>query len=567
MTRIAFALSLVFAAACGPDAPDTGGDVRCGANLLVGDLVITEVHANPAGPDGGSGGEFWEFFNATSGTVDLTGVVLEYEHEDDLRQHTMRDVTIQSGQYFVVAGVLDEFRQPYMDYGYGSDLGDLRNAGATLRITCDGDEIDTVDYPDQSASSFDGVSAILDGNTAPDHILNDNPMNFCAATEMFAPGQLGSPGEANEGCVIIVEGQCNDGENMRDTVDPQPGDLVITEFMANPAAASDTDAEWFELYAVNQVDLNGLIVGSTAGASIDRDEINSPDCLTFGPDQYILFAKSADTMENGNLQGVNFVHGFSMSQTNGSNDDILVEFPEGTVLDTVVYDGGVVSSGVSRQLDPAVTINTTNNDDQLNFCDGASDLGNGDQGTPGAANDCIGGSDMCNDNGTDRPIDPAGPGDITITEYLPDSTNPASDTLTEWIEIRVERALDLNGLQFRDNTGSLGEFTVDSPDCLQFAAGTLVLFGHSNDPLMNGGLPTVDFLLPGGTLISLNQAADEIHVGTNGVDIDSVSYTDADYAPGEAIQLDGDGQFCPAQTAYGDGNLGTPRAANDVDCP
>ena len=53
---------LVGVVACGPDDPGMTGEVRCGANLLPGDLVITEVHANPIGTDSGSGGEFFEIF-------------------------------------------------------------------------------------------------------------------------------------------------------------------------------------------------------------------------------------------------------------------------------------------------------------------------------------------------------------------------------------------------------------------------------------------------------------------------------------------------------------------------
>ena len=39
-----------------------------------------------------------------------------------------------------------------------------------------------------------------------------------------------------------------------------PGTLVVSEFMANPAAVSDTAGEWLELFnnTINPIDVNGL---------------------------------------------------------------------------------------------------------------------------------------------------------------------------------------------------------------------------------------------------------------------------------------------------------------------
>ena len=40
------------------------------------------------------------------------------------------------------------------------------------------------------------------------------------------------------------------------------GDLLITEIMANPAAVSDSNGEWFEIFntSSNAINLNGLII-------------------------------------------------------------------------------------------------------------------------------------------------------------------------------------------------------------------------------------------------------------------------------------------------------------------
>ena len=40
------------------------------------------------------------------------------------------------------------------------------------------------------------------------------------------------------------------------------GDLLISEVMANPAAVSDSNGEWFELFnaSLHSIDLNGLTI-------------------------------------------------------------------------------------------------------------------------------------------------------------------------------------------------------------------------------------------------------------------------------------------------------------------
>ena len=41
-----------------------------------------------------------------------------------------------------------------------------------------------------------------------------------------------------------------------------PGDLVVSELLANPAAVADSNGEWLELYNASQsaIDINGLVL-------------------------------------------------------------------------------------------------------------------------------------------------------------------------------------------------------------------------------------------------------------------------------------------------------------------
>jgi hypothetical protein len=87
------------------------------------------VIANPGGSDTGSGGEFLEIYNTTGRTIDLGGLILEYSHDEDAGQHSVRDATIAAGDYMVFGAVLPEFKEAWVDYG----MADLARCAAPAR--------------------------------------------------------------------------------------------------------------------------------------------------------------------------------------------------------------------------------------------------------------------------------------------------------------------------------------------------------------------------------------------------------------------------------------------------
>ena len=238
-TRLFMSASRIIAAgilllcSCGPSSESSSDDaLACASQLLAGDLVITEVMANPEGPDEGK--EFFEIYNASRNGLELTGLVLELSKSDgsSARQHTVRELTIEPGQYLALGGILNEFRSPYIAYGYGNELGAMVNSGGILSLHCGAVQLDTMTYRE----AISGKSQILDGNIVPDHIANNNIENFCDASTEYAPGDSGSPGAANAPCSIVAQDRCLDDGGQRDVVNPEVGDLVITEIMADPAA-------------------------------------------------------------------------------------------------------------------------------------------------------------------------------------------------------------------------------------------------------------------------------------------------------------------------------------------
>ena len=161
------------------------------------------------------------------------------------------------------------------------------------------------------------------------------------------------------------------------------GELVVTEIMQNPAAVSDGDGEWIEIYNASgvDVDLDGLEVSDLGSDSFVVDT-----SIVVAAGEYAVLAKNADAATNGGLP-VDFEYGSGM--TLGNSDDEVVLSNSTTVLDTVAYDGGPAfpdPSGASMNLDPGATDELAN-DDGANWCEASNSYGDGDLGTPGAAND------------------------------------------------------------------------------------------------------------------------------------------------------------------------------------
>jgi hypothetical protein len=330
--RVVLCLAL---AACGPDDPATP---RCNAGLVAGDLVITEIMANPDGEDPGK--EWFEVF-ARAG-ADLTGVRLVSSRADGSSEkaHVMTHGTAAGGDYFVLGGVLDDLRPGFVGYGYGADLGDLRNSDARLAIFCNDVLVDETTY----GTIRDGVSLQLSGDRPADFLQNDNPLNWCDSTLEFQTGNQGSPGEANSTCPQVgPQTTCLEGEQMRDVVPPQAGDLVITEILSDPTKVGDDFGEWFEVVVARDVDLNGLELGTVIGTP--RHTMGAAACLHVEAGARVVFAR-ADAA-NGGLPSADFIFNFGLSNSGGS----LFLGYDGTLIDAASYPAA--RAGASGQVDPS----------------------------------------------------------------------------------------------------------------------------------------------------------------------------------------------------------------------
>jgi hypothetical protein len=567
--KLAVAAALAALAAsvgCGGTTSENG----CEDMIVAGDLVITEVFADADAPSGSSGAdegrEWFEIYNATSRTIDLTGVDLVASRMDGTMAHftTLLPVSIAAGDYLVLGNVLDDLKPAHVDYGYANSLGDLYNTGiGRIALHCGMIEIDRADYTDVAP----GESRQLDGGSAPDYTANDDLARWCAASPTameFAPANRGTPGAANQDCENVIPGMCDDNGTLRATVAPAAGDLVITEVMPSPEAVGDDLGEWFEVVVGRDVDLNGVGL-DRAGDSAAADVIEAEACLAVSAGDRVVFARSADPTLNGELPAVTATFGFSLVTGSMSSPGDVAVMIDTTVIDAFAWTTS--ATGASLQVDPDFAT-AADNDDEARWCDGTTAYGLGDLGTPGTANaECafLPPPGFCDDAGLLRPIVNPVVGDVVITEVMPDPS-AVSDTAGEWFEVVTTAAFDLNDVGLDRAGDSASPELIVSVACRPVTAGTRLVFAHSADPVVNGGLPAVDATFG----FSLINSAGDVQVVIDTTVLDAVTWTAS--TPGASRQLDPDAtdpvsndvalNFCDGTTAYGAGDLGTPGGAN-----
>lgn len=511
-------------------------DALC--TLGPGDVVVTEVHANPDGSDGSS--EYVELYNATDATVDLLGAALASNRQDGSgsARHVFTTSIVEAGQYYVVGNAPADALPAHIDYSYGSSLGALRNSDAELSLWCGSSLVDQVRY----ASTRDGRALELDGDIEPDAARNDDESVWCDASpdqpEAFA-GNYGSPGTSNGTCGDEPSDMECASESGAEVVAPEPADAFITEWMPNPVGLDD-ELEWVEIEVVHEVNLAGLRLGPSLDA-LGASPFEG--CVPVDAGSRVVFGASPWATPRVDAP-------LNVSLGNTGPRDLVLTLDD-VLLDRVSYPEA--PEGIAWQVDAeGVTCEVT---PSVEF-----EYQPGNFGSPGVENPRCPVSlepGTCLEDGLPRPIRTPAPGTARITEWLA-SPDQSDDRAGEWVELRVDGASDLNGLTWSDLAGTGSP--LQSTECLSVDPGSILVFARSDDPSENGGLPVVDFPLD----VSLNNRDESIAIEFDGEVLDVVTYDDA--RAGVATQLDDFGGRCDASTAYGKGDLGTPGAPNPV-CP
>lgn len=575
------ALPLVLAAPlAGGCGDDDGG--ACTA-LTPGQLVFTELLADPEGSDA-DGVEWFEIYNAGTTPVALKGLGLEVSKVDgsDGDGHRIAgDLTIAPGAYMTFGRVADALKPAYIDYGFGDDLT-MGNEDGRLRVVCGDIVVDETDY--ESIES--GVTRSLDGALdPPDAEINDDPSAWCLAAETeengYSETEFGTPGKANPACPLPLPscGQCYDGGTLRDVVAPQPGQLVITEVMAN-ARTADAIGEWFEVrVAEGTVDLNCLQYGvnTTLFAAGDEKAFKTlvfPECRTAEAGEILLWSK--ETWDGADFE-LDFTSLVDSASESNPNPGVFIAY-DGAILDEVHYPKP--DDGVAWSLDPDL-VSDAANDDPASWCDAVTPFGDGSFGTPGEENpQCPQASvpGQCMDGDTLRDINYFQPGELLITEVFADPGPNTDGNAGEWFELYAGAARDLNGLGFGKTSDAL-TFTINLEPCRPVEADSYILIADSDDVTLNGMLPPPDHV---DSKVALTNDGSTLAVAVvdarnmTTTELDAVGWGTTDdgastqlslsllpaQAPFDPALNDDPAAWCDAAAPFGVGDLGTPRAEN-----
>jgi len=167
---------------------------------------------------------------------------------------------------------------------------------------------------------------------------NDLQASWCPSKTVFGDGDLGTPGDDNDSCSAkLEEGVVDSADPGTDTgtddtatetggpdaagTAPNVGQLIITEFMADPAAVADELGEWVELRNITgdtTLDLGGMHLSDSG-----RNDYVIPAGTTLAPGAALVLARSSDSGANGGVEG-----GLALGPDFTLNNNVVVITPQ-----------------------------------------------------------------------------------------------------------------------------------------------------------------------------------------------------------------------------------------------
>ena len=278
------------------------------------------------------------------------------------------------------SGFIEAFEGVDVDWQIGVTTTDTADADQSGHLLGGDDEIELVD---PEGRTIDRVAFDMDWNVPTGASLqldpsaftvagNDDMANWCPATAAYGDGDLGSPGAVNAACGAAGPaaaatsndtgsasddtGSASDdtGSSSDDTgggstaTDVRPGDVIITEFMADPAAVADALGEWVELSSTVDADLD-LSGWQLVDSGRNRFVLPADSVLPAGG--RMVLGRSADTATNGGLAvdvavGAEFTLNNAILVLTTSTDGAEEIFSEMVAV-------GITGSGIEMGLDAA----------------------------------------------------------------------------------------------------------------------------------------------------------------------------------------------------------------------
>lgn len=158
-----------------------------------------------------------------------------------------------------------------------------------------------------------------------------------------------------------------------------PGDVIITEFMPDPAKVADGSGEWLEIYNTTTQGIN-INKWHLRDGSTKNHTISSKVPLIIPPSGFMLLAVKADSAINGGLRPDYVYSNFSFPNNSGR---IVLTDSNLVIIDSIRYLS--VNPGKAWNLNP-LHFNGKDNDNIDYWCVSTTVYGTGDQGTPKRAN-------------------------------------------------------------------------------------------------------------------------------------------------------------------------------------
>jgi hypothetical protein len=511
-------------------------------------LRISELMADPAAaPD--ETGEWLEIVNLETAAVNLNGWTLADLGRD---RHVIEvDFWIAPGQYAVLARNGDSAVNGGAPVAYVYAGLQLANGADELLLrTPWGVEVDRVVWEDTTAgASLERTSLDTPGAWTTAH-----------APWPGSAGDWGSPGQPYTPAPPDAAPTPSPTAALLPTTTPSPtlptseeASLLLTEIMADPAAAADQTGEWLEIANTGDADAN---LRGWALADLDGDRHQIETDLWIAPGQYLVLARSGDPAANGGIVPHYVYRGLQLAN---EADEVLLISPWGVEIDRVVWDASAALGVAAVDVHSGASVERTSPSPDAPWTAAHSPwLGSaGDLGSPGLPY-------TPPPAPTAMPTAPAGPWPrLLISEFLADP-EAAGDEYGEWIEIAnpgVE-PVDLQGWAIADLDGD--HHLIAAP--LMAAPGQYVVLGRSSDLAANGGAP-VAYVYTG--LQLANDADELILLAPDGSEVDRVLWPDSETAAGARIEagaslertrLDEAPQWAIAYSAWpgSAGDLGSP---------
>jgi subtilisin family serine protease len=335
--------------------------------LNYGELIISEVMHDPLSV-ADYHGEWFEIYNNSGNIVNLNGLNVNGSFTIN------EDVIVEDQDYAVIAvkeadtlnGGLSN-----VDHSYNSHSTFSLNLGDIITVSNSSGTLDQLIYSPYMGFEMTAGASIMLADLDADN--NDYGAYWCISTSSYGDGDFGTPGTANDNCSLAITSSI--GVESLST-----GDLVISEIMHNPTVVPDYRGEWFEVYnnSGSDINLNGLQVLGSGSESFAIME----DIAVAAGDYTVFAARSYGNGISGQID-----YKYSRSTLKLDQGDRIALVNSSITIDEVIYNpnGGYPNDpGESLTLD---ILDDASNDIPSSWCSASSDMGSGDMGTPGSAND------------------------------------------------------------------------------------------------------------------------------------------------------------------------------------